>query len=307
MAEEKDKMKDLLIKLQILTNGLVEERKKSKNYLDKIKHLEKMLQQKDNEVIDLTKQKFELQAQLTFERSKKPVKQNNKLSEKEINQYEEIINEQGHKLREYSEKMENEKSNFDEQKSGFQNLLKNQADQISELNKKYQNAINENKQLMIRHEEINKEIEQFKKEKKVYEENFVLYQNDKVKVQSKNVELSNQLDKLRNEKYEKDKEIEELKKKNEDLSAQLIQMKTIIINKKLTTKTFKVELIKPKKVIEITFQKNMDNYEMVIKGKNKADEHINILDISIFEINKKDNNKVDIEYMVSKNKILFSL
>ena len=31
MTEETDKMKDLLIKLQILTNGLVEERKKSKN------------------------------------------------------------------------------------------------------------------------------------------------------------------------------------------------------------------------------------------------------------------------------------
>ena len=70
MAEETDKMKDLLIKLQILTNGLVEERKKSKNYLDKIKHLEKMLQQKDNELVELTKQKFELQAQLTFEKSK---------------------------------------------------------------------------------------------------------------------------------------------------------------------------------------------------------------------------------------------
>ena len=43
MSEETDKMKDLLIKLQILTNGLVEERKKSKNYLEKIKELEKML------------------------------------------------------------------------------------------------------------------------------------------------------------------------------------------------------------------------------------------------------------------------
>ena len=49
MTEENDKMKDLLIKLQILTNGLVEERKKSKNYLEKIKDLEKILQKKDNE------------------------------------------------------------------------------------------------------------------------------------------------------------------------------------------------------------------------------------------------------------------
>ena len=45
MAED-EKTKDLLIKLQILTNGLLEEKKKSQNYLDKIKELEKMLQKK---------------------------------------------------------------------------------------------------------------------------------------------------------------------------------------------------------------------------------------------------------------------
>ena len=112
---------------------------------------------------------------------------------------------------------------------------------------------------------------------------------------------------LRKEKNEKESEIEELKKKNEDLSLQLIQMKTNLINKQLTTKSFKVELVKPKKILEIIFQKNndLDNYEMVIKGRSKKDEHINLLDVSKFEISEKDKNKVDIEYMVSKNNINF--
>ena len=52
MAED-EKTKDLLIKLQILTNGLIEERKKSQSYLDRIKELEKILQTKDNEIVSL--------------------------------------------------------------------------------------------------------------------------------------------------------------------------------------------------------------------------------------------------------------
>ena len=94
MADD-EKTKDLLIKLQILTNGLIEEKNKSKNYL------EKMIQKKDDEIILLSKAKFDLEADLTFERSKKTAKQSNKKFTKEmtLEKYEEIINEQGFKLR----------------------------------------------------------------------------------------------------------------------------------------------------------------------------------------------------------------
>ena len=109
MAED-EKTKDLLIKLQILTNGLIEERKKSQNYLDRIKELEKILQTKDNEIVLLSKAKFDLQADLTFERSKRDSKQGGKKFSKEmqIEQYEEIINEQGYKLRTINNQLTNE-------------------------------------------------------------------------------------------------------------------------------------------------------------------------------------------------------
>ena len=306
MTEETNKMKDLLIKLQILTNGLVEERKKSKNYLDKIKELEKMLQQKDNEVVDLTKQKFELQANLTFERSKK-VKTNSKkknIDENQINHYEEIINEQGFRLRDLNNKLINEKESFIQQKEQFQLLIKQQTQQIVDLKQKFEKIDKENTELVKRQENINLMLKKFEEEKKEYSEKFESYQTDKVKVQNKNVELQNLLDEVRKENYEKDKEILELKKKNEDISIQLNEMKKLIVNKQLTPKSFKVEMIKlPKKTIEILFQKNkeMENYEIVIKGKSKKgeDEHINILDVSSFLINDKDKNRVDIEYMVS--------
>ena len=305
MTEETDKIKDLLIKLQILTNGLVEERKKSKNYLEKIKDLEKMLQQKDNEIVELTKKKFELQASLTFEKSKKTSKNNNKkIDENQLNQYEEIINEQGYKLRELNAKMANEKDIFNQQKTQFQSLIKDQSQQIIELKEKNQKIIKQNEDLMKNQENVNEMKKQFEQEKIQYDKNFERYQNDKVIVQNKNVELQNQLDKLRKEKYEKEKEIEDLKKKNEDFGVQLNQMKTILVNKQLTPKSFKVEMIKPRKILEIIFQKSKDNdnYEIVIKGKNKKDdddEHINLLDVSNFQINEKEKNRVDIEYMVS--------
>ena len=53
-----------------------------------------MLQKKDDEIILLSKAKFDLQADLTFERSKKSTKQGNKKFTKEmqLEKYEEIIN-----------------------------------------------------------------------------------------------------------------------------------------------------------------------------------------------------------------------
>ena len=305
LIEKKDNTKDLLIKLQILTNGLLEERKKSKSYLEKIKDLEKLLQQKDNEVVTLTKQKFDLQASLTFEKSKKQTKTNKKKTDESIDQYEEIINEQGFKLRELNCKLKNEKDAFEQQKKQFQIILKEQNQQLIDIKQKYEKVSKENKELTEKHQIINQMVKNFEKEKNKYAMEFEKYQIDKVNVQNKNVELKDELDKSRKEKYEKEKEIIELKKKNEDMGVQLNEMKINLLNKKLSAKTFKAEMIKPKKTIEIIFQQNKeeDRYEMVIKGKNKkeSDEYIDLLDIGSFLINDKDKTRVDIEYTVSIN------
>ena len=68
--KEELKIKDLLIKLQVLTNGLIEERKKSQSYLDRIKEYEDSLQKKDSEIVELRKEKFDLKSKLTLEKSK---------------------------------------------------------------------------------------------------------------------------------------------------------------------------------------------------------------------------------------------
>ena len=172
---------------------------------------------------------------------------------------------------------------------------------INDVKQKYEKAEKENIELNKKLELSDQTIKCFEEEKKQYVEIFEKLQTEKTNIQNKNTELQNELDKLRKENYEK--EIIELKKQNQDMAIQLNEMKINLLNKNLSPKSFKAEMIKPKRIIDIIFQHNKeeDKYEMVIKGKNKkeSDENINLLDIDSFLINNKDKNRVDIVYTVS--------
>ena len=311
MAED-EKTKDLLIKLQILTNGLIEERKKSQSYLDRIKELEKILQTKDNEIVLLSKAKFDLQADLTFERSKRDPKQGGKKFTKEmqIEQYEEIINEQGYKLRTINNQLTNERESFEQQKTDFQTIIKTQSSKMEQMKLELETERKENNELRKKQNDIDEMLKKYEEEKIQYKGQFERYQLDKIEVQKKNIELQETIDKLRKEGVEKENQINELVKNSENLANRLNDLKSAIVNKQLTKKTFTVEQMgKGKKIIEIIFQKKKDSdsdkdeYEMIIinKQKNEVIEHINLLDISGFLINEKDKNRVDISYTVSKN------
>ena len=239
MAED-EKTKDLLIKLQILTNGLIEERKKSQSYLDRIKELEKILQTKDNEIVSLSKAKFDLQADLTFERSKRDSKQGSKKFSKEmqIEQYEEIINEQGYKLRNINNQLVNERENFEQQKTDFQTIIKAQTAKMEELKQLLEKERKENTDLRKKQDDIDLMLKEYEEDKVQYTEQFARYQNDKIETQKKNFELQETIDKLRKESFEKEKQINDLVKNSEKLANQLNDMKSVIVNKQLTKKTF---------------------------------------------------------------------
>ena len=322
MAED-DKTKDLLIKLQILTNGLIEEKNKSKSYLEKIKELEKMVQKKDDEIILLTKAKFDLEADLTFERSKKAAKQNNKKFTKEmtLEKYEEIINEQGFKLRNLNNQIISQKELFEQQKSDFQTMLKTQSEQLLNLKGHLEEEKKENSDLKKKIESIKEMTKKYETEKIKYDATFKQYQRDKTEVQNRNVELQNEIDKLRKANSEKDDQINGLVKKSEEYASRLNDMKDSMVSRQIKPTSFKVELMeKGKKIIEILFHKTedyddnldkKDKYEMLIRGHKKdIDEHINLLDVSEFQIHDKDKNRVDISYTVSNNLyliLMFSL
>ena len=67
MVENKQEfnIKELSIKLQVLTNALKEERKKSQNYSTKLQDYEELLIKKDNEIININKVKT-TQYEITF-------------------------------------------------------------------------------------------------------------------------------------------------------------------------------------------------------------------------------------------------
>ena len=58
-------IKDLSIKLQILTSALVAEREKTANYVAKIKEFEQMIIKKETEITNANKAKFDMQSELS--------------------------------------------------------------------------------------------------------------------------------------------------------------------------------------------------------------------------------------------------
>ena len=173
MAEQQKeelKIKDLLIKLQVLTNGLIEERKKSQSYLDRIKEHEETIQKKDIEIAQLTKEKFDLKSKLSIERSKTaPGKKNdsylssfiNKFMDKppdasKVAQLEEKINQQDYEIRELNQKLMEEKESFDQQRIKFESTITYQKMQMDELKK---NADSSTKKDIEKEKEKEKERE----------------------------------------------------------------------------------------------------------------------------------------------------
>ena len=155
-SKEELKIKDLLIKLHVLTNGLVEERKKSQSYLDRIKEYEDSLQKKDSEIVELRKEKFDLKSKLTIEKSKQGEKKNdsyftsflNKFIEKPVDdskvaKLEEKINQLNFENKDLTQRYMEEKESFDQQKIKFQTLLTIQKQEMEKLKKKLENAKNE--------------------------------------------------------------------------------------------------------------------------------------------------------------------
>ena len=306
---EDEKTKDLLIKLQILKNGLIEERKKSQNYLDKIKEFEKIIEKKENEIILLTKAKFDLEAELTFEKNKRAPDPNIKKLSKEmqIEKYEEIINEQGSLLRTLNNKLISERESFEQQKIDFQTMVKAQSEQVLNLKQNLEQQRKDNDDLKKKFDDIKEMINNYEKEKIKTDADFMRYQKEKESAQKENEKLQAKIDELEKKNSEKDETINGLVKNNEDYANRLNDMKTALLTKDLTPKSFTVELLgKGKRLIEIKFQKtedlenDSDKYEMVIIETNKtpSEKHVNLLDVSEFSLHDKDKTRIDISYNV---------
>ena len=329
MSEPKEelKIKDLLIKLQVLTNGLIEERKKSQSYLDRIKEYEVSIQNKDSEIVELTKEKFDLKSKLTLEKSKQaPVKKNesyfsslfNKLIEKpvddsKVTKLEQKINQQKFEIRDLTQRLMEEKESFDQQKIKFQTMITLQNQEMAKLKQNLQNTQREGPRIednSVHQEVIDSLKRQFNIERDEYEKKLAEIKNELKEEKDRNEDLTNNLNQIKLQLDGKSSENTAMKKQISKLDSELNKAKIEIHNKQLSPRMFQVErikdgIVKTKKVMTITFQwnKSQNRIEVVFKrmkhgGKVKEDI-VNIIDITSFQANEKKNEYIDVEFTVS--------
>lgn len=236
-------IKDLLLKLHVLTYGIIEERKKSQTYLGRIKELQDSLQKKEVEVVELTKSKFDLQSKLSLELSKKSQNKKadgyfssimNKISNKPadsayVNELEGKVNQLNFEIKDLSQRLMESNESFDQQKMQFQMMITLQKQEMAK---------------------VQKQLEEEKKNVKVVEK--VEYKSVE-DTESKN-KLKALTDELRQRKGEYELQIENLnnelekEKKNKDeikkLSAELEEAKAECEMKKIENKSMKTQVSK---------------------------------------------------------------
>jgi chromosome segregation ATPase len=301
-------IKDLLIKLQVLSNGLIEERKKSQGYLNRIKEYEESIQNKDSEIVDLTKEKFELKSKLTLERSK--------TGDSNRNEYTKLVekfNQQKFEIKDLSQRVMEEKESYDQQKIKFQTMITLQDQQIAELKKNLQNVKTEVPKVEVVSEEKEKMealTRKFNLERDQYEGQISKAKNELNEEKEKIETINKKLLEYKNAFDTKNIENKNMKNQIGDLNNQIKNLKQELHNKQLSPRMFQVEKIKDgvlknKKVMTITFRWNKDKNrcEVVFKrmkhgGKIKEDI-VNITDISQFRVSDKKKETIDIVFFVS--------
>ena len=301
-------IKDLLIKLQVLSNGLIEERKKSQGYLNRIKEYEESTQKKDSEIVDLTKEKFELKSKLTLERSK--------TGDSNRNEYTKLVekfNQQKFEIKDLSQRVMEEKESYDQQKIKFQTMITLQDQQIAELKKNLQNVKTEVPKVEVVSEEKEKMealTRKFNLERDQYEGQISKAKNELNEEKEKIETINKKLLEYKNAFDTKNIENKNMKNQIGDLNNQIKNLKQELHNKQLSPRMFQVEkikdgVIKNKKVMTITFRWNKDKNrcEVVFKrmkhGGKIKEEIVNITDISQFKVSDKKKETIDIVFFVS--------
>ena len=334
-------VKDLIVKLDVLKKGIVEERKKIAIFVSKIKQLEEELNSKTNEIKKLTEEKINNNEQNKEENNKTISNQHNSNDE----QSEIALSSAKEEIRKLNEqiislKLEQETTN---------NKMKKTLDETEDLKKEYQTQIKllseandtiikQFKELKSEKSKVDKELETLKIEimkqsripppEMVREREILIREKDQLILEKEHFEAL-----IKDYKKSKDEAIIQLEaclKKNGELvvenqtykdsiykheidagkmAQKLAEFKNIILSMNLRNQVFhvkKVGLISHNE-IDIIFGKGQDgNYVMRIDEKNNSDM-INILDVESVNQNEKKKNKVDISYMLKSKKYNISV
>lgn len=332
-------IKDLLLKLHVLTYGIIEERKKSQTYLNRIKDIQDSLQKKETENVELTKSKFELQSKLSLELSKKSKTQKSdgyfkaimsKIRDKPVDQtyvteLEEKTNQQEFTIKDLNQRLMEAQENFDQQKIKFQTLLTMQTKEMTDLKKELEEEKKREKivekikpvldteskeKLRIMTEKYNREKSEFENKIDQLKKELELEKKNKDEINK----LKEQIEEIKAECEMKKIENKAMKDQVSKLDKELAKAKVDIKDSKLIDRFFQVEkvndnLMKNKKVMTIIFRyikgsKNVKGRcEAIFKrpkhGDSYKEEVVNLLDFTCFKINDKKKDIFDVSFTVS--------
>ena len=329
---------DLLVKLDVLKKGIVEERKKTTILVSKIKQQEEEIISKTNEIKILSQEKTKNEDQKPEENNKNISEQNNQIT---IDNKSELAlasaNEEIRKLNEQiiNLKLEQENTNNKMKKTleETEDLKKEYQTQIKLLSQANDSLIKELKTLKTEKTDLEKEIEKLKIEIKtqaltpppemVREREILIREKDKLLSEKEHFEAL-----LKDYKQSKDEAIQQLEesnKKNKEYSEENIKLKesvqtletnagkmalkltdykNMVLDMNLRNQVFHVKKagIISHNEIDLIFYKEKDgNFFMRIDEKNNSDL-INILDVESVNQSDKKKNKVDISYMYKSKK-----
>ena len=333
-------VKDLVVKLDVLKKGVVDERKKTVLLISKIKQLEEELNNKNNEIKKLSQEKLNPEEQTSSNNNNDtPKKVEDKKSEMAlILAKEEIrkLNEQIINLQLEQENRNNKMKKTNEETEDLKKEYQVQIKLLSEANdsiiKELKNLKNENKTLEKKLDEEKKRAENIINSVPIQElmrdKEILIREKDKLLLEKEHFEAL-----IADYKKSKDEAMGQLDaclKKNGELvlenqtykdsiythevnsgkmAQKLAEYKNIILNMSLRNQVFhvkKVGLISQNEM-DIIFGKDKNgNYVMRIDEKNNS-EMIDILDVESVNQNEKKKNRIDISYMYKSKKYHISV
>ena len=339
-------VKDLLVKLDILKKGIVEEKKKTSALSSTIKNFEEEIKNKNKEIGKLILEKSTLIEQNTHDDIANITgtfeKAENKNAEKALI----IAKEEIRKLNEQivNLKLEQETRNTKMKKTNedTEDLKKEYQVQIKLLSEANDSIIKELKTLKNENKNIKKELEE---EKKKNENSKDVIETESIKDLMRQKEiLIREKDKLILEKEHFEALIKDYKKSKDEAMAQLdaclkkngelvlenstyrdsiyaheedqgkmaqklAEYKNMILNMSLRNQVFHVKKLGliSQTEIDIIFGRDKNgNYVMRIDEKNNS-EMIDILDVESVSQNEKKENRIDISYMYNSKKYNISV
>lgn len=320
---EAAQIKDYLTKLQLLANAINEEKKKSADYLSKIKDYETTLQSKDTQIEILNKEKFDLKSELSLERSKTKKQKNeniftsifNKITaqpvdDDKLKKIQTAVEEQKKEIKSLTFRLSDEKEKYEETRMKLQMQVSIKNKDIEDLKEKIKNMQKDKEKLSGQANDIDTKMKQINTEKQEYLNKFAKFEQERKSLEEKNNECNKKLNELLSLNSDKENRNKDLKNKISELSLQIVNLKNESIEKQLSPKCFKVERIKgiasSKKLMNLIFKRNKTTkkLEMQIektKGGKNVIYHVNLVEITRFEVNPKYKNQYDIVYFEDGN------